>query len=158
MDVIDKIILSLYFPYYCDTNKSRFESFFKKLKTKNKYNTDYKDKSSYEIFPEKIIQGLDKRTTIILKNIPLEKEKEEIKNFVEQFGNINYLRILQVNNKKPNTSMAYINFINFKSIVNIYMYVRKAGFKLFNTLDEITILYSKIQGKQKLVEMFSKKN
>lgn len=151
------IILRLYFPFFTQKeNSSRFEKFFIKLSKKNKKaqdkNANIDNKLfSFNINPSKIIQGLDKRTSIILKNIPNCLNRVNFRNFIETFGNINYFYIRQDKNNKF-LSLAFINFVNHRSIVNIYMYIRKNRYQYFSKLGDISIFYSKIQGKENLLK------
>ena len=39
------------------------------------------------------MQGEDKRTSIVIKNIPRNVKKKDIRNMVEKYGNINFLTI-----------------------------------------------------------------
>jgi len=54
-----------------------------------------KNDASYIIFPERIIRGEDKRTSILIKNIPKNIKKKEIRGIIEKFANINFLGITQ---------------------------------------------------------------
>ena len=74
MNLRDRILLHLYFPYYKSPTSSRFESLFIYL---SKSDINKKIYESFNIFPERIIQGEDKRTTILIKTFLklLKKEK-----------------------------------------------------------------------------------
>ena len=50
---------------------------------------------------------------------------------------------------------AYINVINYKSIVPIYMNLRNVNFNYKGNLLNIQIIYSDIQGKAELKNNFS---
>jgi RNA recognition motif-containing protein len=113
-----------------------------------------KKEISYEIFPDKIMQGEDKRTSIIIRNIPKNMKKKDIRKMVEKFGNINFLSIVK-DEEKENYMKAYINTINYKSIVPIYMNLRKINFNYQGNLINIQIMYSDIQGKVQLKNIFS---
>lgn len=168
----ESIYLHLYFPYYNNTNTSRFESFFKSLSKKERksknFPTNSNLKKSTKIFPEKIIQSLDKRSSVILKNIPKNWSKGFIKYLVESFGNINYLYVYK--NNKKNYCSVFVNYINYKSIIDIYMFLRKIknkpnsinenlNFKKSinddNLFNKIEVFYSKTQGKENLKKKFS---
>ena len=151
----ERIIIDLYFPNFTRPSSSRFESLFislSKIEENKKNDTFY----SYLIFPEKIIQGKDKRTSLLIKNIPKIIKKREIRNMVEQYGNINYL-ILTQDNMAENFLIAYLNVINYRSIVPIYMGLRKTIFYYMNKAFQIEIMYSKIQGKEELKKIFNVK-
>ena len=112
-----------------------------------------KSSISYIISPERIIQGEDKRTTIIIKNIPKIVKKREIRSMIEKYGNINFLGLVQDENFE-NLIVAYLNVINYKSVVPIFMGLRKQTFNYFNRIIQVEILYSKIQGKEELKKVF----
>lgn len=148
----ERIILRLYFPQFNSPLSSRFQNYFSILnKTEN---TKKKKKTtSVIIFPDKIMQGEDKRTSIVIKNIPRNVKKKDIRNMVEKYGNINFLGLVQDQNI-DNFIVAYLNVINYKSVVPIYMGLRKHTFNYFNRIIQIEILYSKIQGKEELKKVF----
>ena len=79
MNIRDKIIVDLYFPQFNSLPCSRFESLFIFL---NKNETIAKKKNivSYTIFPERIMQGDDKRTSSPIPN-PQSPRKLLYKNF-----------------------------------------------------------------------------
>ena len=153
MTLRERIIINLYFPNFKSPSSSRFESLFISL---NKID-EYKENNfiSYLILPEQIIQGKDKRTSLLIKNIPKYVKKREIRNMIEKFGNINYLILIDDQNNQ-NFSIAYLNVINYRTIVPIYMGLRKHTFQYLNKIIPIEILYSKIQGKDALKNYFSK--
>jgi RNA recognition motif-containing protein len=152
MNIKDKIIIDLFFPQFNSPPCSRFESLFIFL-NKNDSNVRKKNIVSYTIFPERIMQGEDKRTSLILKNIPKNIKKKDIRNMIEKFGNINFLSISKDQNI-DNFIVAYLNVINYKSIVPIYMGLRKHTFTYLGKTINIEIYYSKVQGKDELKKMF----
>ena len=72
---------------------------------------------------------------------------------IEKFGNINFLSISKDQNI-DNFIIAYLNVINYKSIVPIYMGLRKQTFDYFGNKINIEIYYSKVQGKDELKKVF----
>ena len=150
MSLRDKILIQLYFPNFNSPSSSRFESLFVFL---NKRDGNKKNNVSYIIFPERIIRGEDKRTSILIKNIPKVVKKKEIRSLVENYANINFLGITQDKNLKS-FAVAYLNVINYKSVVPIFMGLRKHIFK-YNNKEVVTeLFYSKHQGKEELKKMF----
>ena len=150
MNNTDEILIQLYFPNFNSPSSSRFESLFLIL---DKIDGKKKKNISYIIFPERIISSEDKRTSILIKNIPKNIKKREIRGMVEQFANINFLGITQ-DKKVKNFIVAYLNVINYKTIVPIFMGLRKHIFN-YNNKEIITELYySKIQGKEELKKVF----
>ena len=149
----DRIILKLIFPQFRSPNTSRFHNFFINL---NKMESLKKKKKEYSqiIYPEKIMQGEDKRTSIVLKNIPKNVKKKDIRNMVEKYGNINFL-VISKDEEKENYINAYLNMINYKSIVPIYMGLRKVNFNYQGIITNIQIIYSEAQGKAELKKIFN---
>ena len=157
MSYYERIILLLYFPQFSSPNGSRFESFFLSI-VKGKNELNKKIKNSKIIFPEKIARNEDKRTSIIIRGIPRNLPKNEFKKYLDKFGNINYFYITkEAKNKRKNTSVAFINVINYKSIIPLFMDLRNLNQKNNSNIDNIEICYSNIQGKAQLKEYIEKK-
>ena len=154
MGLYDQIILSLYYPQFYTPINSRFETFFNSLEKKEN-NSNSKLNKSKIIFPEKIARNEDKRTSLLIKGIPDYYSKNDIINYITKFGNINYFFISK-NVKNKNTLIAFINVINYKSIIPIFMNLRNLKFAISGNIYNIEITYSKIQGKQKLKQYIKK--
>ena len=153
MNLKDKILVQLYFPNFNSPTSSRFETLFMYLK---KSGGNKKQNISYIIFPERIIGGEDKRTSILIKNIPKNIKKKEIRDIVEKFANINFLGITQDKNYKS-FIIAYLNVINYKSIVPIFMGLRNYAFNYNNKIIIMELFYSRFQGKEELKKVFKNK-
>lgn len=156
MNLRDSILIQLYFPQFNSPPFSRFESLFVFLQ-KNESNIKKKNVISNIIYPERVMQGEDKRTSLILKNIPKSVKKKDIRNMIEKYGNINFLSISKDKNIN-NFIVAYLNVINYKSVVPIYMGLRKQTFNYLGKTINIEIYYSKIQGKDELKKVFNNDN
>ena len=152
MSEIDKILLKLYFPEFRSPGSSRFESLFIDL---NKYSS--LKSISYMISPERVIQGTDKRTSLIIKNIPKNIKKKEIRNLVQKYGNINFLALCP-DYDFADLLIAYLNVINYKSVAPIFMGLRKYKFNYFNNVYSIKINYAQVQGKEGLKQFFNINN
>ena len=156
MSLSDKIIVQLYFPHFNSPSSSRFESLFLFLGKNNRNKSNYKNNNkSYYIFPERVIRGEDKRTSILIKNIPKTIKKREVRSLIENFANINYLRIKQ-DKKSKDFIVAYLNVINYKSVVPIYMGLRKYTFNYDNKKIVTELFYSKYQGKEELKKLLNR--
>ena len=83
-----EIISHFLFPKFTQAKESRFINFFSSLSYKKKYNNHL---NQYFISLEKIENGEDKRTSVIIKKIPNNLTKENMKQILEGIGNINYL-------------------------------------------------------------------
>ena len=152
MNIIERIIISIYFPQFKSPICSRFESFFVSIaKRENPLNKN--EPISTVIHPEKIIGNEDKRTSLIIKGIPRDVTKKEIRSIIQKFGNLNYLYLTKdttTNEGNNKTSNAYVNVINYKSIIPLYMNLRNYKFERNKQIFNITIMYSAVQGKKQL--------
>ena len=81
-------------------------------------------------------------------------KKKDIRNMVEKYGNINFLTIAK-DKEKESYMNAYLNMINYKSIIPIYMGLRKVTFNYQGNIINIQIVYSEVQGKSELKKIFN---
>ena len=158
MGFLERILLLLYFPQFKSYESSRFESFFISFYKKEKAIKKQKN-NSLIIFPEKIISNEDKRTSLMIIGIPLDTSKKEVRNIIEKYGNLNYLYIIKdQKNLESNTSIAFVNVVNYKSIIPLYMNLRNYKFNKNGKIYNIKIQYSNVQGKEKLNQYLKKIN
>ena len=150
----NEIILQFLFPKFKPALNSRFISLFPTNKNK-KINCNNCD--SFDVSIEKILNGEDKRTSIILKNIPFQMTKKELNNLLEGIGNINYLYLPFDKNSKKNLGFGYVNLVNFKNIINLCDRIKEYNLSNKNLKKNIEIYYSKPQGKLALSKMFEKR-
>ena len=159
MGFLERILLLLYFPQFKSPESSRFESFFISIYKKEKKIKKKVKKLSKIIFPEKIIRNEDKRTSLMIKGIPIDISKKEIRNTIEKYGNLNYLYIIKdPKNIEHNTSIAFVNVVNYKSIIPLYMNLRNYKFNRNGNVYNIEIIYSNVQGKEQLNQYVKKIN
>ena len=148
-NTFEQILLFLYYPQFKSHNNSRFESFFQTIQ-----NDDIslgEGSLSKKIYPDKIISNEDKRTSLKIEGIPTDLTKKEIRNLIEKYGNINYLYVTKYNNKREQlSSIAYINVINFRTIIPLFMNLRNISFNRNGKLYKLKIMYSSAQGKKQL--------
>ena len=148
-NTFEQILLFLYYPQFKSHNNSRFESFFQTIQ-----NDDIslgEGSLSKKIYPDKIISNEDKRTSLKIEGIPTDLTKKEIRNLIEKYGNINYLYVTKYNNKREQlSSIAYINVINFRTIIPLFMNLRNISFNRNGKLYKLKMIYSSAQGKKQL--------
>ena len=150
-NTIEQILLFLYFPQFKSQNCSRFESFFQTIQANDISLMEGNLQRSKMIYPEKIIRNEDKRTSLIIRGIPTDLTKKEIRNLIEKYGNINYLYVTKtIKNKEQLSSIAYINVINYRTIIPLFMNLRNVSFIRDGKLYKLKILYSAAQGKKQL--------
>jgi hypothetical protein len=105
-----------------------------------------------------IIQFKDKRTTLMIKNIPnkytLSSLLDEINIHFKNTYDIFYLPIDYIN--KCNLGFAFINFVEPLHIILFYEIYRGKKWKKFNSDKICELLYAKIQGRNELISHFEK--
>ncbi len=146
-----EILLRLLFPQYSHPTQSRFIKTFQIIKNKQIKNRNY---VSFTISFEKIENGEDKRTSIIIKNIPNSINKDYINEILKGVGNINFLYLPYDKYNKKNLGIVYVNMVNYRSIILLYNKLKGYKFDNFDLKKPIEIYYSKIQGKEGLSKMF----
>ena len=150
-NTIEQILLFLYFPQFKSQNCSRFESFFQTIQANDISLMEDNLQRSKMIYPEKIIRNEDKRTSLIIRGIPTDLTKKEIRNLIEKYGNINYLYVTKtIKSKEQLSSIAYINVINYRTIIPLFMNLRNVSFIRDGKLYKLKIMYSAAQGKKQL--------
>ena len=157
---MERLLICIYFPQFKSPTNSRFESFFVSiLKKENPLNKNKSAKQTKNIYPEKIVRNEDKRTSVEIKGIPMDMTKKEVRNFIEQYGNINYLYIIKdPNDIEKKSSIAYVNVINYKSIIPLYMNLRNYIFKRNEQNYNLKVMYSFAQGKNQLKQFIKQNN
>ena len=113
MEIYKKII-DLIYPGFEKPSKSRFNKFFEE--NENRQFEDIK----LQLNGHKIYTGEDKRTTILIKNIPKNMTKNQFKMVLEKIANINYIYIPLFMLTRDNLRCAFVNVVNSKSIIDIY--------------------------------------
>ena len=154
MKTKNEIILQLLFPKYKPVIKSRFITLFQINKNKK---SNYNNYITFDISFEKILNGEDRRTSVILENIPFQITKKDLYKLLEGIGNINYLYLPYDKNSKKNLGFGYVNLVNFKNIINLYNKIKEYNISNKNLRKNIKIFYSKPQGKLALTKMFEKR-
>ena len=122
----------------------------------NKKTNQEEEKNKIDIL--NIILQKDKRTTLMIKNIP---NKYTISTFLEEINidfknkyDIFYLPIDYTN--KCNLGFAFINFVDSFHIIEFYDNYRGKKWKKFNSDKICELLYAKYQGKKELINHFEK--
>ena len=147
-----EIISYFLFPKFSHPKEGRFLKFFYFLNKKKKNKTF----NNFTIYYEKIENGDDKRTTVIIKNIPHYITKENFCNILEGVGNINYLYLPYNKNTNQNLGFAFVNVVNYKNIINLCNRLLKYKFDKIEKGKPIQINYYRVQGRTNLSKMLSK--
>ena len=128
--------------------ESRFQEFFVLHKAKKK-------RKAMTVNPKNVVLGMDKRTSIIIKNIPDYISDEQFKKIVYTFSqNIDFFYVPMNIKTRKNLRVAFVNVLDHKQIVPIYMGLYKMKFVYSSPNMEMEICYSKVQGKERLLRRF----
>ena len=130
-------------------SESRFKDLFLQSKPKKKRKTMI-------VNPKNVMLGIDKRTSIIIKNIPDDISDEHFKNIVFNFNqDIDFFYIPMNIKTRKKLRVAFVNVLDYKQIVPIYMgLIYKMKFIYNSPNIKMEICYSKVQGKQLLIQRF----
>jgi len=133
----------------------------KPKKNKKKHNKDNKDdtttpENQYVISFDKIISNKDKRTTLMIRNIPnkytISALMDEINSCFEGKYDFLYLPLDYKNN--CNLGFAFINFINPLHILMFHDLFCGKKWKKYNSVKKCDLSYAKFQGKKELTTHF----
>ena len=133
--------------------ESRFKEFFTQKRAKKKRKT-------MRVNPKYIMTDIDKRTSIIIKNIPENISDDEFKDIVLKFNKEIDFFYIPINMKtRKKFRVAFINVLNYRQIVPIYMGLMYKMKFVYNSPNiEMEICYSKVQGKLSLIKRFFPKS
>ena len=90
--MIENKLLKIIFPYFSKPIESRFVNFFSQI-NKSKYINNQKYHNRMEIISFNIINNIDNRTSILIKNIPQCLNKETIIDLFYNKNKIDYIYI-----------------------------------------------------------------
>ena len=129
-------------------SESRFKEFFTQHKAKKKRKT-------MKVNPKNVNLGLDKRTSIIIKNIPDYISDDQFRSIILNLNkNIDFFYVPSNIKTRKNLRVAFVNVLESKQIVPIYMGLYKMKFVYSSPNIEMEICYSKVQGKEQLMRRF----
>ena len=166
-----KILLEL-FPNLSHPSQSRFHEFFKKLKELNKIqenNDKKKNHNSYkkskknkmELNLYKIQNGMDKRTSLMIKNIPKGIDEINVIKWLQQLANLNYIFVPKDEFTNKILGFAFINVCNYMDILELIKrlaieesYNNIINNNFINNRKKIEVIYSHKQGLKSLTKSF----
>ena len=157
-----KILLEL-FPKLSHPSQSRFHEFFKKLKKFNSHqgNENKKNKTAYkkskknvmELNKYKIQNGIDKRTSLMIKNIPKGIDEIDVVKWLLQLAKLNYVFVPKDELSNKILGFAFINVCDYTDILEL---LRKLAIidNYNNNNKKIEVIYSHKQGLKSLSKSF----
>ena len=152
----NEILIEFLFPKFTRPLTSRFISSFFPFESTKQFLPKRSNKTIF-ISLDKILKGDDKRTSIMIKNLPSEVTKDYINEILSDIGNINYIYLPHEKHSKKNLGFAFVNVVNYKNIVKLYNKLNGTKLKDYQMKRPIEVCYSKIQGKEGLAQMFGRK-
>ncbi|KAL7754140.1 hypothetical protein RI367_000120 [Sorochytrium milnesiophthora] len=104
----------------------------------------------------RIMQGLDNRTTIMIRNIPNKYSQQMLIDFINEThrGKYDFLYLRMDFKNRCNVGYAFCNMVDTNSIVTFAQRVVGKKWTKFNSDKVCMISYANIQGKQALVDKF----
>ncbi|XP_065852375.1 protein MEI2-like 4 [Euphorbia lathyris] len=114
------------------------------------------DKKQYELDLDRILQGDDKRTTLMIKNIPNKYTSKMLLAAIDEHhrGTYDFIYLPIDFKNKCNVGYAFINMIEPCQIVPFYKAFNGKKWEKFNSEKIASIAYARIQGKPALVSHF----
>lgn len=156
------LILFELFPTLSHPSKSRFDAFFKKEKEVNNSKKNNKIRSSrfshkskenkMELNLKSIQNGMDKRTSLMIKNIPKEIDEINVINWLLHLTKLNYIYVPKDKISNKILGFAFINVCDYNNIIELQR-------KLYSlhqnkNLRKIEVIYSYKQGLESLSKCF----
>ncbi|KAI5329434.1 hypothetical protein L3X38_028831 [Prunus dulcis] len=123
---------------------------------RNEANSNIADKKQYELDIERILRGEDRRTTLMIKNIPNKYTSKMLLAAIdEQCRGIYDFLYLPIDFKnKCNVGYAFINMVDPHQIVPFFKAFNGKKWEKFNSEKVASLAYARIQGKSALIAHF----
>nr|GMD33349.1 protein MEI2-like 2 [Ipomoea batatas] len=114
------------------------------------------NKKQYQLDLEKIMNGEDPRTTLMIKNIPNKYTSKMLLTAIDETHKNSYdFLYLPIDFKnKCNVGYAFINMVSPQSIISFYEVFNGKKWEKFNSEKVASLAYARIQGKAALVAHF----
>lgn len=163
-----KILLEL-FPKLSHPSQSRFHQLFKRLNELNKIESNEKAKNKninkknkkniMELNLYKIQNGIDKRTSLMIKNIPKGIEEIDVVKWLLQLANLNYVFVPKDEFSNKILGFAFINVCEYTDILQLLQklaFIENCNNNNINNTNnkKIEVIYSHKQGLKSLSKSF----
>lgn len=121
-----------------------------------KKHIDEEERALYILDPQKILEGLDSRTTVMIKNIPNKYTQQMLLTTIDRhFANTYDFFYLPIDFKnKCNVGYAFVNFLDSTVIPALYREMNGNKWEEFKSEKICTITYARIQGRAALIQHF----
>ncbi|KAI9398286.1 hypothetical protein POPTR_003G162700v4 [Populus trichocarpa] len=123
---------------------------------RNEGSTSQADKKQYELDIDRILQGEDNRTTLMIKNIPNKYTSKMLLAAIDERhkGTYNFVYLPIDFKNKCNVGYAFINMIDPRQIIPFYQAFNGKKWEKFNSEKVASLAYARIQGKAALIAHF----
>ncbi|XP_021284513.1 protein MEI2-like 4 isoform X2 [Herrania umbratica] len=123
---------------------------------RNEGSMNQADKKQYELDIDRIIQGKDKRTTLMIKNIPNKYTSKMLLAAIDERhrGTYDFIYLPIDFKNKCNVGYAFINMIDPSQIIPFYQAFNGKKWEKFNSEKVASLAYARIQGKAALIAHF----
>lgn len=114
------------------------------------------NKKQYQLDLDKIMNGEDTRTTLMIKNIPNKYTSKMLLAAIDEIhsGTYDFLYLPIDFKNKCNVGYAFINMVSPSHIVSFYNTINGKKWEKFNSEKVASLAYARIQGKAALVTHF----
>ncbi|XWS54085.1 hypothetical protein CRYUN_Cryun10bG0058600 [Craigia yunnanensis] len=114
------------------------------------------DKKQYKLDIDRIIRGEDKRTTLMLKNIPNKYTSKMLLAAIDERhrGTYDFIYLPIDFKNKCNVGYAFMNMIDPSQIITFYQAFNGKKWEKFNSEKVASLAYARIQGKEALIAHF----
>lgn len=126
-----------------------------------KRNTPDEERQKYVINISNIVNLIDLRTTLMIKNIPINTTQVQLLELINRnhASIYNFLYLPIDFHKKTNAGYAFINFRNPKLIISFFLEFDRKPWDLKNSKNKLCyISYARIQGFRSLSDHFKRSN
>ena len=137
-------VIAFLYPHLSRPQTSRFTPFFT-----NEEKRIVKRKGKLFISIERITKGIDRRASVMIKNLSTTLSKEEVVNAIKRICKINFIHV-PINESRKILGFAFVNVVHFKDVVRLYTTLNE---KVVNN-KKIEVCYSKVQGVKNLSSSF----
>jgi len=110
----------------------------------------------FSLSMEAVMQGLDRRTTLMIRNIPNKYSQTAVLQEINEqfFGTFDFFYLPIDFKNKCNVGYAFINFIEYRDIVPFFCKYNGRRWNNFNSEKVCAITYARIQGKAAMICRF----
>ena len=149
-----KLLIAELFPFLSSPNKSRFFDLFEEDRNDIKEKTIKKNKgNNMELNLIKIMNGTDKRTSLMIKNIPTSNDELKVIQWLYSLTKLNYIFVPKDEKSNKILGFAFINVCNSFCIIDLLKKIQIYQNINYNN-KKIEVCYSHKQGLKSLSKSF----